>query len=341
MANTADAGARAENTVTWQTPSLAALPNPPPATGSFPVALYVTDVPFTTVTIQYPLSLGVLFGKGQTLKPGEMKTDSALTLSYTDAPPQLLFQSGTTVAGPTPSVIASSAPAIKTSAKPDLPQGTATKTTSEAAASPSASKGSSQSTNSGTGLSTGAIAGIAIGCLAAGALIAGLVLWFCWRRKRASKAKYSQADTYASASHEKGFSTNTIPLTGQRHVATPLGGGLPQPLEDKAISGDVSKISNAIKNHVQSYYHTSQVNPGLIDYDDLQALGSNLPISVGTLTTLLGNTATREIALRFIIAWVVVSKIQPSKDPSKTLLPSEVADCYQAISTGDRSFQGM
>ncbi|CAN9194361.1 unnamed protein product [Alternaria alternata] len=193
--------------------------------------------------------------------------------------------------------------------------------------------------NNSGGLGAGVVAGVAVGCLAAGALIAGLVLWFCWRRKRASKAQYSQADTYASASHEKGFSTNTIPLTGQRHAATPLGGGLPQPLEDKAISGDVSKISNAIKNHVQSYYHTSQVNPGLIDYDDLQALGSNLPISVGTLTTLLGNTATREIALRFIIAWVVVSKIQPSKEPSKTLLPSEVADCYQAISTGDRSFQ--
>ncbi|CAI9628657.1 hypothetical protein GT037_001948 [Alternaria burnsii] len=192
--------------------------------------------------------------------------------------------------------------------------------------------------NSSDGLGAGVVAGVAVGCLAAGALIAGLVLWFCWRRKRVSKAQYSQADTYASASHEKGFSTNTIPLTGQRHAAT-LGRGLPQPLEDKAISGDVSKISNAIKNHVQSYYHTSQVNPGLIDYDDLQALGSNLSISVGTLTTLLGNAATREIALRFIIAWVVISKVQPSKDPSKTLLPSEVADCYQAISAGDRSFQ--
>ncbi|KAL1799284.1 hypothetical protein ACET3X_003321 [Alternaria dauci] len=55
----------------------------------------------------------------------------------------------------------------------------------------------------------------------------------------------------------------------------------------------------------------------------------------------VGNAATREIALRFVIAWVVVSKIQPSKDPSKSLLPSEVAHCYQAISAGDRGYQGQ
>ncbi|KAH8641386.1 hypothetical protein IG631_04327 [Alternaria alternata] len=341
MTTNANAGAKAENSMAWNTAPLTELPDPIPTTGVYPVTLYVANVPIATVTVQYPLNLGVLYGKGQIAKPGETKVDGALTLAYTDTPPQIVFQSAVTKANPNPSATPSLAPVAVASTTAGSSQGLAAKTTSEAAASPSASKGSSQSTNSGTGLSTGAIAGIAIGCLAAGALIAGLVLWFCWRRKRASKAQYSQADTYASASHEKGFSTNTTPLTGQRHAATPLGGGLPQPLEDKAISGDVSKISNAIKNHVQSYYHTSQVNPGLIDYDDLQALGSNLPISVGTLTTLLGNTATREIALRFIIAWVVVSKIQPSKDPSKTLLPSEVADCYQAISTGDRSFQGQ
>jgi hypothetical protein len=53
------------------------------------------------------------------------------------------------------------------------------------------------------------------------------------------------------------------------------------------------------------------------------------------------NTATREIALRFIIAWVIISKIQPSRDPSKSLLPSEVAHCYQAITNGDDGYQGM
>jgi hypothetical protein len=294
------------------------------------------------------------FGGGLSLPPGQVLSFGAsttwsgyiLSLQGAESPQtaQLILGPANTKDNGDSKPPATTNEASKTAANPDSTpapsQSPGSVSNTVSTVQPTVTSQPSAKNNSG-GLGAGVVAGVAVGCLAAGALIAGLVLWFCWRRKRASKAQYSQADTYASASHEKGFSTNTIPLTGQRHAATPLGGGLPQPLEDKAISGDVSKISNAIKNHVQSYYHTSQVNPGLIDYDDLQALGSNLPISVGTLTTLLGNTATREIALRFIIAWVVVSKIQPSKEPSKTLLPSEVADCYQAISTGDRSFQGM
>jgi hypothetical protein len=236
----------------------------------------------------------------------------------------------------TPTTVLSSAPA---NPSPNTPQNGATAATSST--STSTPKPTSQAAKSGgTGLSTGATAGIAIGCLAAGALLAGLILWFCWRRKKTPKSQYSGANTYAMASQEKGFSANTVPLAGVGHTAVGIGGGLPQPLEDKAITGDISKISNAIKNHVQSYYHTSRISPGLIDYDDLHAFGPTLPISVGTLTTLMGNAATREIALRFIIAWVVVSRLQPSKDPAKSLLPSEVAQCYQTISTGDRGFQG-
>jgi len=238
-------------------------------------------------------------------------------------------------------VTPSSTPGITASSTPGSLQGSVTGTSPQSAASSTTSKGGSQSANSGSGLSTGAIAGVAIGCLAAGALIAGLVLWACWRRRSKSRTQYSQTNTYATSSNEKGFTANAIPLTGQRSSALASGGVFPQPLEDKAISGDVSKISNAIKNHVQSYYHTSRVSPGLIDHDDLQALGSNLPVSAGTLATLMESTATREIALRFIIAWVIISKIQPSRDPSKSLLPSEVAHCYQAITNGDDGYQGM
>jgi hypothetical protein len=116
--------------------------------------------------------------------------------------------------------------------------------------------------------------------------------------------------------------------------------GLPQPLEDKAISGEVSKISNAIKNHVQSFYHNGRVSPGLLDLDDLQGLGNNLPMSTGTLSTLLGNSDTREIALRFCIAWVAVSRMQLQAHPSTTFLPPEVAACSLSMATGDREPRG-
>jgi hypothetical protein len=182
-------------------------------------------------------------------------------------------------------------------------------------------------------LSSGAIAGVAIGSLVAGVLIAGLAFWLCCGRSRRSRTRDPEPNTVALMPTEKGFTATSVSLSG---VPT---GTLPQPLEDKAISGDISKISSSIKNHVQSYYHNSRVSPGLVDYDDLYALRPTLPISVGTLTTLMGDPATREIALRFIIAWVLVSRMQPIEGSSQSLLPVELVTCYNSIATGDHGSQ--
>jgi hypothetical protein len=178
-------------------------------------------------------------------------------------------------------------------------------------------------------LSSGAIAGVAIGSFVVGALIAGLAFWLCCGRRRRARTRDPEPNTVALMPEEKGFTTTSVSLNGMPT------GNLPQPLEDKAIAGDISKISNSIKNHVQSYYHTSRVSPGLVDYDDLHALRPTLPISVGTLTTLMGDPATREIALRFIIAWVIISRMQPIEGSSQSLLPAELATCYNIIATGD------
>jgi hypothetical protein len=323
------------------------------------ITLNLDDGQPVTVVVQTSYAGVLLSSVTAPLAPGgTAMTVNGVVLSFAAAPAEIIYfpvpktdadkPSGQSANTASSTVIASTSTATVTAANTNAPTISASTTITGIpsyplpAASVSASVTSSppRASSNNAGLAAGAVAGVAIGALVAGALIAGLVLWFCWRRKRSPKLQYSGANTYAIASQEKGFSTNTVPLTGVGHAAAGLGGGLPQPLEDKAISGDISKISNAIKNHVQSYYHTSRISPVLINYDDLHALGPNLPISVGTLTTLMGNTATREIALRFIIAWVVVSRLQPSKDPSKSLLPSEVAQCYQTISTGDRGFQG-
>jgi hypothetical protein len=115
---------------------------------------------------------------------------------------------------------------------------------------------------------------------------------------------------------------------------------VPQPLEDAAISTGIAGIALAIKNHIQSFYHSNRVSPGLLDLDDLQALGNDLPMSTGTLSTLLGNPDTREIALRFCIAWMSVSRMQLSSGPEKTLLPPEIARCFQSMALTDRSSRG-
>jgi len=139
---------------------------------------------------------------------------------------------------------------------------------------------------------------------------------------------------------EKGPTSKTMSVESGIPVAAALENGLPLPLEDKAISGEISKISNLIKNHVQSYYHADRVSPVLIDYDDLQALGNDMPVSVGTLSTLLGNSVTREIALRFCIAWIVISRMQLDSPPHSTFLPPEVAQCFQAMTLVDSGSRG-
>ncbi|KAL5386403.1 hypothetical protein DPSP01_004129 [Paraphaeosphaeria sporulosa] len=147
----------------------------------------------------------------------------------------------------------------------------------------------------------------------------------------ATGVRDSEASTVALMHREKGATANVVSISNGSPITSTLENGLPQPLEDQAISGEISKISNLIKNHVQSYYHSRTVSPGMIDYDDLQALGENLPVSVGTLSTLLNNSATREIALRFILAWVVTSRIQLNNSSNTTFLPPEVAKCMQSM----------
>lgn len=184
-------------------------------------------------------------------------------------------------------------------------------------------------------VTSGAAAGIAIGCLIAGALIAGLVFWLCSRRKKGLHPRDHGTSSIALVNHEKGFAAKATSL-GSR---SPMSDVLPLPLEDKTVTGEISKISSSIKNHVQSYYHADRVNAALLDLDDIQAIGSSLPVSVGTISTLLANTATREIALRFCIAWVVCSKILPEKG-STGLLPLEVAGCFQQITNAHKGPSG-
>lgn len=191
------------------------------------------------------------------------------------------------------------------------------------------------------GIPRGGVAGIAIGCLVAGALIAGLLVWFCTGRSRKKRTSPDhEASAIALMNRDKGSTAKALSLESSSPMSLAIESGLPQPLEDKAISDEISKISNLIKNHVQSYYHSGRVSPGLLDLDDIQAFGGDLPISTGTLSTLLSNSETRDIALRFCLAWVIISRMQLKSGPAKTLLPPEVADCFQSMAFVDRMSPG-
>lgn len=196
-------------------------------------------------------------------------------------------------------------------------------------------------TSDESGISNGAVAGVAIGCLLFGVLMAGLISWFCCGKRRGRHVQDSEVSAVALISPEKGALSKTRSL----YDRTPLWSGtntlVPQPLEDQAIAGEMSKIGNSIKNHVQSYYHNKAVTPGVIEDDDLTMLGRNLPIPSGTLSTLIDNKATREVALRFCIAWTIVGRLQNYSNSSQSLLPPELCDAMREIGSMDRNNKGQ
>jgi hypothetical protein len=299
-----------------------------------PVILAINGRPVATVTA-LPNNGGVQFPDGKTLKPTETPATTSGIVVSVNALAQIIFNyvnpitvvHSTPTISPNPSTslvlsnLITSAPSTITPSPSPTNIETATSRTSIEAS----SKPTSVSPRKSTGVSSGAAAGIAIGCLIAGALVAGLILWFCWRKRRDVRPRDQEASKISLMPREKGFTGQATSLEGSP-VVPALAGGLPQPLEDQAISGEVSKISSSIKNHVQSYYHADRVSGALIDHDDFQALGSERPISDGTLSTLLSNSATREIALRFCIAWVVCSRMQAGEDARSCLLPTEMAE---------------
>lgn len=257
------------------------------------------------------ISIAPLSGAGRTL------SDMADNLSPSPAPSSSTPASGTPNITPTTLVDSISATSNSTIIQSSRTDNTTT---------PSESGVPSPPVRHHSGISSGAIAGIVIGCVAAVALAAALLFWFFVRRRKSSKHQYAQAGQHTPESREKGHFLSTIP---------PSNGGitsieaLPQPLEDQAITAQVSKISNAIKNHVQSYYHHDDTGSEWMGHDSVRALGSDLPLSVETLTSLMENAATRETALRFAIAWAVISRIQPFNDSSESLLPAEIARYYE------------
>jgi hypothetical protein len=160
------------------------------------------------------------------------------------------------------------------------------------------------------------------------------------RSRKRRQLSIQDGGATAHLGHEKQPILGALSKGSSNSTLRTIENNLPLPLEDNAISGDVTKLSTLIKNHVQSYYHESSVPPDTVTLDAFQALGNNLPISVGTLGTLLANPTTREVGLRFCIAWVIVARINPKGDPTATLLPPEIVHCMLSMTALDGKPQG-
>lgn len=336
----------ASSSIRWYTASIAAS-NAQVATLAYVTTLYISDLPVQTIYV-LPANGGLLVGpENATLPLGvattlqnnfvisalnseirfrETTVASVLTSTTTILPGQTQNPIPTpTTSTPVPGIsstttIQSSSDQVMVDTSKEVPSSITSTTSTTTPNIPVPGR---------SGISVGAVVGVAIGAFAAGILLLGIIFWLgCGRRYRRI-VKDSEANVLDPDSYEKGPAVGIV-TPGVKNVRSfHLDGMLSQPLEDKALSGEVSKISNLIKNHVQSYYHSSLTFTTIIDLDDIEDLGSNMPLAAEKLCKLLESPKTREIALRFCIAWVIFSRVQ--SHGSASFLPEEVARCLHRI----------
>ena len=173
------------------------------------------------------------------------------------------------------------------------------------------------------GLTGGAVAGVAIGMLLAGVIIAGAVFLVLLRRQKKQQAISAAA---YSRQHAPYNDRSVRPEKGPTVVAAPVGSIenlLPQPAEDDAITGQLSKIRDNIKNHVRTYYHSGPITSADLNDASIRDVAALTGSSPAILVNALSNPSTRDNALRAIVGSVILTRCTGERTPS--LLPTELA----------------
>jgi hypothetical protein len=177
-------------------------------------------------------------------------------------------------------------------------------------------------------VSSGAAAGIGIGCAIIGAILAGVAVLFLLRRKQRESSEHQQQLAKIPSRYpaiEKGLIT-TSTSAEKNGVARQIDSLLPQPAEDAAIAGGVSRIRDSIKNHVQNYYHRSiAVVPEMVDETTLSGLAAATLRSSSDIRDMLLNPATRMATIRSLLAYFVLSSCLGQPNAANSVLPKEIS----------------
>ena len=190
---------------------------------------------------------------------------------------------------------------------------------------------STPSSKSSPSISTGEAAGIGIACAIAGAVLAGLILFFLLSRRFRRQASYQPQDVPPNNEgylhQEKSGITTTV---------TNFDRLLPQPAEDDALASGLSKIRDGINNHVQNYYHNAPVDPNMVDQTRLVDLARVMVMPTSAISDLLVNPATRIPMIRLFLAQLILSRCIGNTDKTSSFLPGEVA-ALAVADTGNKN----
>lgn len=290
--------------------------------GGPPATIYGPGLVNHTVSL-IAVGTGFVVADATISQPVSFEITSASSTSITSSTSVLSSSQATTTAAPV------SNPATTKDTQSDALSNSTSSTSSPASTTQVASNSTASTyPPSSHGVSQGATAGIAIGCAAVGALIAAALVFLIFRRrrdKRVSALEYSPTDKSPSTYNQaEAISPTPDAISGSSSSSSAFAlaeRDLPLPLEDAAVSGELSKLQTLIKNYAQSYYHTS---PVASQNAHLNELGSNVPIPASRLAGMLADPRTRITAIRFCLMWIITSRIAVDSEPTKSLLPLEV-----------------
>jgi hypothetical protein len=189
-------------------------------------------------------------------------------------------------------------------------------------------------------LGTGAAVGIAVGCFVAGALFATLFACMVLRRKlKRSNTAYSQPRNHGYRAMPEAMSTaelkeppTTVSALALATSASIIDTNLPDEAPDSLIQAGFSSLEDLIRIHVQTFLtHNSSADHLALARAVTAEVGNRLPLTQNQIYALLASPSNRPTVLRFIIAWIIVSRIGLESPPELSLLPPGVAQSIQTM----------
>ncbi|KAF7931612.1 uncharacterized protein EAE98_004348 [Botrytis deweyae] len=181
----------------------------------------------------------------------------------------------------------------------------------------------------GSSVSGGAIAGIAIATFIVGALLGSIGLWFYFRRKRASKTPWSSENGYSkrNATTDHGVAISKHPETQMQSYI------IAERADDSQLRHQMQNLGELIYQHVENHYTTGPHTGTSQDFAaTLRKCGysERTEPTISTLGSLLGNSSERQIAIKSLIAWVILRGVELNSGSEYSLLPDEITSFYRS-----------
>ncbi|EME40488.1 hypothetical protein DOTSEDRAFT_55692 [Dothistroma septosporum NZE10] len=191
-------------------------------------------------------------------------------------------------------------------------------------------------------LSPKAVVGIGVGSAVIGAVMAACLFLFILHKKRkASIVQRKRLDTYQD--HSDSFSgTTAVAIVEKADLSTTLNkdADLLSPASDFELQEDFNRLNASIRTYAETYCTAAPELSSLAQDHSVHAnnldglpelLSPDCPLSEIAVDSLLKNPTTRLPAIRFLIAWNILTNISPSAPLSSTLLPPEISRCLEAL----------